>query len=85
MPSTELLRAERVSLAVDLAALISRPGRRVTCAACGEEIMNEREIIWAGDPHCRGCSGEPYYRIRDDEEPSLELARRGSAQLPAPP
>lgn len=85
MPSTELLRAERVSLEVDLAAIISRPGRRVTCAACGEEIMNEREIILDGYPYCRGCSGEPYYRIRDDEEPSLELARGSNARMPAQP
>ena len=73
MPSEELLRAERVSLGVDLAAIISRPGRRVTCAACGEEIMNEREIILGGYSHCRGCAGERYYQICGDDRPSLEL------------
>lgn len=73
MPTTELLRAERVRLEVDLAAIISRPGRRVTCAACGEEILNEREIIAGGRPHCRGCAGESYYRTCADEGPSAEL------------
>lgn len=85
MPTTELLRAERVSLDVDLAAIISRPGRRVTCAACGEEIVNAREITVGGRPHCRGCTGERYYQTCGDEGPSVELARSGNAETPGQP
>lgn len=60
MPAGELLCSAPVRLAVDLDALRSRPGRRVACGACGEEIVNERESLVAGSPWCRSCAGEPY-------------------------
>ncbi|MFQ5942500.1 MAG: FmdE family protein, partial [Anaerolineales bacterium] len=40
----DLLIVERVDLLVDLRAIISRAGVRVTCQACEEEIINEREV-----------------------------------------
>jgi formylmethanofuran dehydrogenase subunit E len=39
-----LLQVQAITLTVSLAALIARPGVRVRCVQCGEEIMNEREI-----------------------------------------
>ena len=62
MPAAELLRWEPVVLTVSLKALISRHGVRVCCSKCGEEILNEREIIIGGAPVCRACAGEGYYR-----------------------
>src|SRR5690606_21149200 len=41
MPLNELFDMHRVSLDVSLAEIISRPGMRVTCSRCGEEIINE--------------------------------------------
>ncbi len=61
MAVSELLCAQPVRLTVDLEAIASRPGVRVTCAACGEEIVNERERLVQGVPYCRGCAGERYY------------------------
>jgi formylmethanofuran dehydrogenase subunit E len=61
MPTDELLCAEAVTLSISLATLISRPGVRVTCEQCGEEIINEREIQLDGQTLCRGCAGEGYY------------------------
>jgi formylmethanofuran dehydrogenase subunit E len=62
MPTTELLRIQQVTLTVDLEKLISRPGLRVTCEACGEEIMNEREVFHEGMLLCQSCHGHSYYR-----------------------
>lgn len=62
MPDDELLEARAVELTLDLKALISRPGARTACARCGEEIINEREVIRDGEPVCRSCAGETYYR-----------------------
>jgi formylmethanofuran dehydrogenase subunit E len=62
MPEQELLLAQPVTLTVSLEKLISQPGLRVTCEACGEEIMNEREVIHEGMVLCRACAGEAYYR-----------------------
>jgi len=62
MPDEALLQAQQVELTLSLAALISRPGVRVLCRVCGEEILNEREVIVNGQPVCRGCAGENYWR-----------------------
>jgi formylmethanofuran dehydrogenase subunit E len=61
MPDRELLRAQSVQLTIDMAAIVSRPGLRVICACCGEEIMNEREVLRSGETLCRACAGEGRY------------------------
>ena len=61
MPDRELMVAQAVRLTVDMAAIISRPGLRVICACCGEEIMNEREVLRGGEILCRACAGEDRY------------------------
>lgn len=67
MAVSELLCAQPVELMVDLKAIVSRPGVRVACAACGEDIANERERLVQGVPYCRGCIGERYYETAGDE------------------
>lgn len=61
MPTGELLRVEDVRLTLSLEELISEPGLRVVCAACGEEIMNAREVILSGRVLCRQCAGQDSY------------------------
>lgn len=65
MPDTDLLNAAEVALNFSLRALISRPGVRVNCAVCGEEILNEREVWVDGRVCCRSCAGESYWRPHD--------------------
>lgn len=57
----ELFQVQDVVLTVSLAALISRPGVRVTCAQCGEEILNEREVLANGHTLCQSCAGTGYW------------------------
>jgi formylmethanofuran dehydrogenase subunit E len=57
----ELLLAEAVTLNFSVEQLISRPGHRATCELCGEEIINEREVIRQTKTLCRACAGEQYY------------------------
>lgn len=59
----QLLVAEPVALTVDLEALISRPGARSVCSICGEEIMNEREVLAGGEATCRSCAGQAYFAL----------------------
>jgi formylmethanofuran dehydrogenase subunit E len=61
MPAEELFDAREVVLRTPVARLISRPGMRVNCAGCGEEIMNEREVVVDGLPYCRACAHGGYY------------------------
>jgi formylmethanofuran dehydrogenase subunit E len=69
MPVTELLVAQPVRLVKTVAEIISHAGRRVNCARCGEEIVNEREIVQDGVVLCRSCAGYGYYRY---PEPGVE-------------
>lgn len=52
---------QEIELHLNLDALISRPGIRVNCARCGEEILNEREVYANGQAVCRSCAGERYW------------------------
>jgi formylmethanofuran dehydrogenase subunit E len=65
MPDAELLTIQPVRLTTPVKQIVSRNGVRVDCAACGEEIINEREIIQEGQPYCTACAGPAYY-IPDD-------------------
>jgi formylmethanofuran dehydrogenase subunit E len=63
MPDEEMFTVTEVHLAVSIAEIVSRPGVRVNCEACGEEIMNEREIHHEGLILCRACFGISYYHL----------------------
>ncbi len=62
MPDEELFIAQPVVLTVSLEKLLSKPGYRVNCDICGEEIINEREVLHEGMVLCRACAGERYYQ-----------------------
>lgn len=61
MPAQELLTMQYVDLKTPIEKIISRAGHKVMCEHCGEEIMNEREIVRDGLVICRACAGEAYY------------------------
>jgi formylmethanofuran dehydrogenase subunit E len=63
MPADELLCAEEVHLNLSMQALISKAGIRTTCAVCGEEILNEREVVINGQTMCRSCADGGYYQF----------------------
>lgn len=66
MPTEELLSADEVELLLDLDALIARPGIRINCTRCGEEILNQREVVRDGMVLCRSCAGHGYVRCISD-------------------
>jgi len=72
MPVTELLAVQSVQLKTPIEQIVSRPGRKAVCEVCGEEIMNEREVVRDGLTLCRACAGESYYLL-----PAELPARRG--------
>ena len=61
MPDDELLAVRPVELNLDLAALISEPGKRSVCRSCGEEVSNGREVAREGGDLCRSCAGDTYF------------------------
>lgn len=62
MPDETMLTVQEVFLKTSIQQIVSRPGVRVNCDVCGEEIMNEREIHQHGLTLCRSCAGDGYYQ-----------------------
>lgn len=62
LPDDKLFVWQDVRLLTPVAAILSRPGVRATCDACGEEILNERQVERQGRTLCKACAGESYYR-----------------------
>ena len=61
MPDEEMFNVQEVELGVSIEKITSRPGMRINCDVCGEEIMNEREIHRAGNILCHACAYCGYY------------------------
>jgi formylmethanofuran dehydrogenase subunit E len=67
MPADVLFMARPVMLTPSIDTIISRAGVRTSCCVCGEEIINEREIIRDGLLYCRSCCGQGYYQDENGE------------------
>lgn len=61
MPDNELLNIQAVQLTTPVDQIISRVGVRVNCEGCGEEVINEREVILSGHVFCHTCALGGYY------------------------
>lgn len=77
LPDEQLLAAQAVCLKTPIEVIISRAGLRVPCDRCGEEILNEREVVQGSRRLCRTCAGDAYYT------PLLTAAWLSQAALPA--
>jgi formylmethanofuran dehydrogenase subunit E len=76
MPADELFRAQEVLLDPPLEVLLSKHGVRVTCEACGEEIINEREVAVNGRVLCRSCAHGAYYQLAMPPRSSIRAAQQ---------
>lgn len=63
MPAADLFSTQAVQLKTPVAKLVSRASAKVICEVCGEEVLNEREIVHEGTPLCRACAGQAYYQL----------------------
>jgi formylmethanofuran dehydrogenase subunit E len=68
MPDEDLFLVQEVDLIQPLEKIISRAGRKTVCQACGEEVINEREVVQERTIVCRPCAGNAYYQIRKSTE-----------------
>ena len=58
----EMFQVLEVALNLNVQAIVGKPGMRVNCAECGEEILNQREVVRGGQVLCQSCAGESYWR-----------------------
>jgi len=70
MPDDMVVAVQEVILNIPIEKIISRPGVRVNCDVCGEEIMNEREIHRDGLTLCHTCAGNGYYKLELSTAPA---------------
>lgn len=77
MPTADLFSVQSAQLKTPIEKIISRAGLKALCDICGEEIMNEREIVREGTTLCRACAGQGYYHL-------LMPAESRSITLPVP-
>jgi formylmethanofuran dehydrogenase subunit E len=61
IPDDLLFSWQPVELLTSIEAIFSKPGVRTACEVCGEEIINEREVMRDGQVLCRSCAGFSYY------------------------
>jgi len=62
MPAEEMFLVKPVILRPGLDDLLGQPGVRVNCARCGEDIINNRQVLINGELLCQACAGAGYYR-----------------------
>ena len=67
IPDLELLTVQEVQPSISLEKLLSKPGYRVNCETCGEEIINEREVTRGATVLCRACAGQSYYQLAEED------------------
>ena len=61
MPDDKLLTIQSVQITTSISKIISRAGVRVNCEGCGEEIINEREVLVNEHVFCNTCAFGGYY------------------------
>lgn len=83
IPIDELVNIEEVLLTTPITQIISRAGVRVNCTQCGEEIINEREIIRDDLRLCKSCAGASYYRMIQHPVPTILLTSVQNQDVPA--
>jgi formylmethanofuran dehydrogenase subunit E len=79
MPDEEMLSLQEVTLNTSLERILSRPGMRVNCDLCGEEIMNEREVRRNELTLCLSCAHGGYYQV--NQQMVFHLSRSIAAQI----
>lgn len=63
IPDDLLLDWQNVELTTPIKQIVGQAGKRAGCEICGEEIINQREVIREGTVLCKSCAGESYFRF----------------------
>ena len=57
----QMFKIEEVEVNLTKLDLPGKPQNRVTCARCGEDVLDGREVVKDGQTLCKPCAGEPAY------------------------
>jgi formylmethanofuran dehydrogenase subunit E len=65
IPNELLFHWQWVELTVSIKQIVGQAGKRVDCEICGEEIINQREVIHEGTILCKSCVGNSYFSFSE--------------------
>jgi formylmethanofuran dehydrogenase subunit E len=65
MPEEELFNFQLVRLTTPAELIISHQNAQSVCSKCGEEIINERQVVLDGVVMCKTCAFGGYYETLD--------------------
>ena len=57
LPARDLFSVEPIEWLIAANDQPGKPARRIECAACGEEVVDARDVPGPGGPLCRPCAG----------------------------
>lgn len=63
IPDELLFCWQPVNLTIPVKQIIGQAGKRVRCEICGEEIINQREVVREGTVMCKSCAGKSYFHF----------------------
>jgi formylmethanofuran dehydrogenase subunit E len=62
IPDSTLVTLQQVTVDIPVTDLPGAPTLKAVCAACGETVMDGREVRKGDKVLCRSCAGRSYYR-----------------------
>ena len=65
IPDELLFHWQQVELMNPVKQIIGQAGKRVSCEICGEEIINQREVMHEGIILCKSCAGGSYFSFSE--------------------
>ena len=65
-PAEDMFEIQKVSVKIDANDLPGKPLEIVTCADCGEVVMDGKHHLKGGRAYCTSCFGESYYQFIDE-------------------
>jgi formylmethanofuran dehydrogenase subunit E len=63
IPEPEILKIEHVRITIPEEDIPGFPRNKDKCSVCGEQIMDNRQIVVEGKVMCRNCGTESYYTV----------------------
>jgi len=78
IPDELFFHWQKVELTVPVKQIVGQAGKRVSCEICGEEIINQREVVREGTVMCRPCAGKSYFHF--GEHSAELLSAKGSSR-----
>ena len=68
LPDEEMFRIQEVSIDLNPWDMPGKPLEAVYCSRCGEDVTDCRHRMVEGQPVCKACLGQRYYKVISDGE-----------------